>query len=91
MCVYLFTCKCKCTSECVCGGQKTTWGVGHCPLPCLVQNLCLTLYLPATILIRLAGLKTEDSPVSTYHLAVGVLGLQMCFSVPDSIHGFWRF
>lgn len=76
-------------SECVYGGQRTTW------VTALYLDWdkvsCLTLYFPATILTRLAGLKTEDSPVCTYHLAVGILGLQMCFSVPDSIHGFWRF
>lgn len=59
-------------SQCICGGQRPTWGAGPFLPPCWRQA-----FLLSTVFTRLAHLEaSRASPVSISHLANGTLGPQ---------------
>lgn len=86
--VCVFMCICSHVSasahaECACGGKRTTLRVGHCSLPCLRQRLLFATIFTNHYIYETSLLKNFSRFTCLCHLSVGVLGLQMCFSVPD--------
>lgn len=62
------------------GGQRTPWGVGLHLSSCLRQGL---------LFIAACSGASKDSPVSASHLAMEMLGLQLCALCP-TLSGAWR-
>lgn len=71
MCTFLCINVSACVSRLMCVGHRITLGVGPCPSPCLMRDLCCFPQLGSG---NLRGI-----PVSTSRLLLGRMGLQTPF------------